>query len=281
MEVEVEPGRGRWVIAVTLTLVLIGGCGARSAVPRSIPDAGTAPMTSVVLDTSDPVTARYGYTDVDAGPDQVASLTGSQKALVWLGGYSNATCAMNWSDDLVRQEFAEYGLAGSGRVAGYFLADEPNTDGNCPTASAHLRSRSELVRSLDPDKAHFTFADIDDPGQFSAFRDSVGVIGTDPYPCRVNSPCDWSQIPRYIAGLRSAHIAHYMGVLQLFSGDGWRWPTGAELRHMISQWQNSDWCGEITFAWSYENSQLADHPDLLDVLRQLNTRPQTPPHACQ
>jgi hypothetical protein len=229
-----------------------------------------------ILDTADPTTGGYGFTLVDASPSTVAHVDAPQRALVWLGGYDNRTCRWGADDSQVRRWVAEDTLAGSPRVAGYLLADEPNTARTCPGAPADLRSRSDLLRSLDPDPAHPTYATIDDPTQFAAFRDSVDIIATDPYPCRRGAACDWSLIPERIAALRAGGVTRYVGVLQLFADDQYRWPTAAELATMIGQWQHSDWKGELTFSWSYAGGRLLDHPDLLDVLRRLNTAPLAP-----
>ncbi|WP_163505810.1 hypothetical protein [Fodinicola acaciae] len=223
---------------------------------------------AAIIDTVDPATKRYGYTFVDATPSQLSAVSTGQRALVWLGGYDDSRCAWNWTDTQLRTTFAN--LPKDARVAGYFVADEPNSDGHCPAAARQVQTRSALVRALDPDRTHFTLVNVDDPTQFGAFRDSTDVLSTDPYPCHVGKPCDWSQIPDYVNRLRAAGVKRYMGMLQAFSGGDWRWPTAAELTRMIAQWQRSDWIGELTFSWSYAGGSLRDHPDLLAVLGRLN-----------
>ncbi|NIH80849.1 hypothetical protein [Amycolatopsis viridis] len=195
---------------------------------------------------------------------------------MWLGGYNNQTCTWSWSDAQIAALFDEFRLAGSPRTGAYFLADEPNTAGTCPSAAADVRARARLVRTLDPDPSHFTLANIDDPAQFHAFAGAVDVIATDPYPCRSGQACDWSLIPAYIAALRAAGVHRYLALLQAFGAGKWRWPTAAELEHMIAQWQKSDWGGQITFAWSYGGGRLTDHPELLSVLQRLNADPHFP-----
>jgi hypothetical protein len=116
---------------------------------------------------------------------------------------------------------------------------------------------------------------VTEPGNFAAFAHATEVMGADPYPCLRGRPCDWAQIPAYIAALRAAHVSRYWGLLQAFSCCQWRYPTPAELTRMIRQWQQSGWQGEQTFAWSYSGSSLAARPRLLAVLRRLNSgRPQ-------
>lgn len=253
-------------------LVLLAGCvpGVAAGTPRPGSGASRTQFPSIIVDSHDRAALREGFTVLDATPSQLADVPAGARVLVWLGGYDNSSCSWAASDAQLIAWFAQYGVAKDDRVAGYFLADEPNTDGHCPGAPRMVRARSALVRSLDPDTRHFTLANIDDPHQFAAFRGTADVLATDPYPCRVHAACDWSQIPSYIARLKAAGVTRYMGFLQAFAGQSWRWPTPAELRRMIDQWRHSDWCGAITFAWAYQGEALSDHPDLLDVLRAFN-----------
>lgn len=270
--VSASPARRATLVVTVLVLVgILAGCGTGAAEP----DPRSAFLAGI-MDTADPVTLQYGFTIVDATPSTLDQVGPHQRALVWLGGYDNRLCRPNVDEADIRAWFATDALARSPKVAGYLLADEPNTARTCPTAPMDLRQRSALVRSLDRDLTHPTYATIDDAGQFRAFRDSVDVIVTDPYPCRQHAVCDWSLIPRRIAALRAAGVTRYVGMLQLFADDQWRWPTPAELTMMITQWQHSDWEGELTFSWSYAGGRLVDHPELLDVLRRLNTAPRAP-----
>jgi hypothetical protein len=232
------------------------------------------------VDAHNSAAARDGFTVLDATPSQLSDVPSGARVLLWLGGYDNSSCAWGADDSQVRAWFAHYGIAKDNRIVGYFLADEPNTDHHCPGAPRQLQLRAGLVRSLDPDARRYTLANIDDPDQFAAFKGTVDVVATDPYPCRVDAACDWSQIPSYIARLEAAGITRYMGFLQAFTGHSWRWPTAAELRRMIGQWRRSGWCGAITFAWAYQGHSLSDHPELLDVLRSFNAHLPVRSTAC-
>jgi hypothetical protein len=159
-------------------------------------------------------------------------------------------------------------------VAGYYIADEaddglPRYGGRCPHVAAQIAARNALVHRLAP--GTFTYEIVTEPGNFAAFAKLTDVLGADPYPCKVGHPCDLTMIPRYIAALRAAHVVRYWGVLQAFSYEDWRYPTAAELREMISQWERSGWEGEQTYAWSFMGQSLTQHPDLLSVLRSLNS----------
>ncbi|NUR40867.1 MAG: hypothetical protein HOV73_12360 [Streptomyces sp.] len=262
------------VALVAAGLLLVGSCA-----PERAPSARTsyAPVPgdflSVALNTTDPATRRYGYSLADVTPDGVASVVAGQRALVWLGGYDKKRCRWNWTDAEVGRRFARYGLADAPRIAGYFIADEPNTDLNCPGAAADVRARAALVRSLDPDRRRFTVVNVDRPDHFAAFRGVTDVMSVNVYPCLVGEPCDWTKIPRTLESLRKAGVTRYMGMIQAFSFEQWRWPTAEELTGMIAQWQRSDWLGQLTFSWKYKGGELTDHPELLRVLKRLNDAP--------
>jgi hypothetical protein len=218
-------------------------------------------------------TEAYGYNLVDVNPYRslIDALPRGQRALVWIGPYDPATCAFDVSDAEVRSMLAL--LAGDPKVAGYYIADEaddalPAYGGKCQHVVAQVTARSKLVHSLAP--GPFTYEVVTEPGNFAAFAKATDVLGADPYPCLVDRPCDMTMIPRYIAALRAAKVAHYWGVLQAFSSRIWRYPTPAELQAMIQQWQQSSWQGEQTYAWSYNGHSLKQHPGLLAVLRALN-----------
>lgn len=227
-----------------------------------------------MTDTSDgQQTAPYGYNLVDVGPYRsiIDALPAGQRALVWIGDYDKATCSFERSDANVRKALA--GLAGDPKVAGYYIADEPDDalpayGGRCPDVAAQVTARSRLVHALAP--GAFTYEVVTEPGNFAAFAKATDVLGADPYPCRTGRPCDWTMIPRYIAALTAAHVARYWGVLQAFSQPPWRYPTPAELQKMIKQWQLSRWAGEQTFAWDFGGHSLASKPGLLSVLGALN-----------
>ncbi len=265
-------------LALVLAIAaLAGGCG-----PPLAPAAARAPSHALLqyrymTDTPDGRRTRsYGYNLVDLGPYRglIDALPAGQRALVWLGGYSKATCSFAMSDGQASRALA--GLAGDPKVAGYYLADEaddarPAFGGRCLDVAAQVTARSRLVHRLAP--GTFTYEVVAEAASFPGFAHATDVLGTDPYPCRSGRRCDWTEIPRYIAALRAAHVARYWGVLQAFSGGGWRYPTPAELLTMIRQWERSGWQGEQTFAWDFAGHQLTQQPALLAILRELNTAP--------
>ena len=144
------------------------------------------------------------------------------------------------SDADLRKALA--GLARDRKVAGYYLADEaddalPGYGGHCPDVVAQITQRSRLVHRLAP--GAFTYEVVTEPGNFAAFAHATDVMGADPYPCLRGRPCNWGEIPAYIAALDAAHVPRYWASLQAFGGGKWRTPTAAELARMIGQWEHS------------------------------------------
>lgn len=249
-----------------------GDPGSRPAAPP--PPAAAPPRYRYLTDLSDGAQARrYGFNLVDLGPYRslIDALPQGERALVWLGGYSPDNCRFVTPDATIHQQLSA--LAGDPKVAGYYLADEaddalPRYGGHCPDVAAQIAARNRLVHQLAP--GPFTYEVVTEPGNFAAFARATDVMGTDPYPCLVGRPCDWSQIPRYIAALDAAHVARYWGLLQAFSYEKWRTPTRTELARMISQWQHSRWQGVQVFSWEYQGWSLSSHPNLLAELSLLN-----------
>ena len=262
--------------AVALAVAtLVAGCSATAGSAPERPVPGVAPLLyRYITDLSDAAQAiHYGFNLVDLGPYRsvIDALPAGERALVWLGGYSDATCAFVTPDGQARREVSA--LAGDQKVAGYYIADEaddalPAYGGHCPRVAAQVAARSRLVRGRAP--GAFTYEVVTEPDNFAAFARATDVLGADPYPCMTGRGCDWSQIPRYVAALDAAGVPRYWGVLQAFGYRTWRPPTPGELARMIAQWQRSRWQGEQVFAWTYEGWSLAGHPGLLGKLRTLN-----------
>jgi len=263
------------LVAITLAAAALAtACSGAAPVSGSAGSISTPLSYRYMTDLPDGTVDRdYGYNLVDLGPYRatIDALPAGQRALVWIGNYALADCAFDMSDASVRRVIA--GLAGDPKVAGYYLADEaddalPGYGGHCPDVVAQISQRSRLVHQLAP--GAFTYEVVTEPGNFAAFAHATDVMGADPYPCLRGRPCDWAEIPAYIAALNAAHVPRYWAVLQAFGYGKWRAPTAAELAHMIRQWQHSRWQGEQTFAWSYLDWSLASHPALLAVLKSMN-----------
>jgi hypothetical protein len=268
-------GRAALVAIAVLTVALASACTGAGPTAANGSDAIVTHLTyRYMTDLGNGAVDRdYGYNLVDLGPYRatIDALPAGERALVWIGNYSLARCAFDMSDASVRHALST--LAGDPKVAGYYLADEaddalPAYGGHCPHVVTQITQRSRLVHQLAP--GTFTYEVVTEPGNFAAFAHATDVMGADPYPCLRGRPCDWAEIPAYIAALNAAHVPRYWGLLQAFSYGKWRAPTAAELARMIGQWEQSRWQGEQTFSWNYLGWSLASHPGLLVVLKSLN-----------
>jgi PKD repeat protein len=234
----------------------------------------TAPVTvlgfpSFVINGHDAATAAAGaWNLLDVGTSTVGNVpVGSGVAgIVWLGDLDNSTCTFALDDASVTSTVAAH--RGDARVFAYYIADEPDAS-TCANAPALLQARTALVHAADP--AARTFSVFSEPATFASFVPTVDIPATDPYPCKPSQPCDTTMIPAYAAAMRATGATKWWGVLQGFGSGSWRWPTGAEMHAMIRQWCGAGWSGAATFAWTWNGEQLADHPDVLQQIRTLDT----------
>ena len=242
-----------------------------TATPQPAPTA-TAPPLRYVYDT-DSASAPYGFNLMDVSSKAAADATPSgTKGLIWIGNYDNSTCQFAVTDAQVQSDLA--GAAGDAKIAGYFIADEPDPAA-CRNAPQQLAARSQLVHKTDADPSHFTFMVMDSNSgsaslsQVPVWKGVTDYVGLDPYPCYQNRPCNFAWIDQIISAANAAGL-NYWGVVQAFNDSTWRWPTADELTHMINQWAASSWKGFAVFAWTWDGFNLSDHPDLLSVLQSFN-----------
>ena len=261
-------------------LVLPCGCTLKFTTapspPGGTPPGGTptgvAPPLRYIYDDNS-ASAGYGFNLMDVGGKAGSDATPSgTRGLIWLGNYDNSTCQFQVSDAQVQSDLA--GAAGDSKIAGYFLADEPDPSA-CPNAPAQIAARSQLVHKADTDPSHFTFMVMDSNSgsaslnQVPLWEGVTDYVGLDPYPCYQNHPCTFSWIDQIISAANSAGL-NYWGVVQAFDDSTWRWPTADELTHMLNQWAASNETGYGVFAWTWSANNLTSQPSLLSVLQKFN-----------
>ncbi|MEV5575684.1 hypothetical protein AB0L06_37080 [Spirillospora sp. NPDC052269] len=281
--------------AIAATAALAGGVfgylvhpssgSAASAVPVAAPrhTSGTLHV-ALNMPASDRTRASaLGFTLFDVGPDEVGSLPGDGRALVWVG---NTTCGG------FDQSASDFGstvqrLAHDPRVYGWYLSDEPNP-AECPGIVGQIRKRADLIHRYAPGQK--AFASLTDwtmtPLKPSATH--LDLIGLDPYPCRSDaSDCDPKAIGRMVAQADRAGFARAMmvPVVQTF-GQGcsageknWKLPTSAQLTTILRQWDAlvPRPAFDISYSWGHQSDwacpTLADSPGLQQVMKLHNTRP--------
>jgi hypothetical protein len=195
--------------------------------------------------------SAIGFNAIDSGPykDQMDALAArGLKGFVWLGGYSNTTCAFNQSDDWVRSHVAA--VAGNPGVGGYFIDDEPDPV-SCPNVAQQIKARSDLVKSIDPGPPTFMVDYKVD--RFSLWAGKTDVLGLDHYPCSIKNGCDYSKIDAEAAEADRLGI-RYWGVIQAH-GDAWyKVPTPDELHQQFVHWRATQMEGYLVFAWHFPDN---------------------------
>lgn len=272
---------GRLLALITVVL-LASALVSQAVVPgETSPDPftkRTAPPLRYIYgsDSAVATVASYGWNLIDVGSKWAADqLRAGTRGLVWVGDYDNSACSWEVSDAALRQKVSA--AIGDAKVFGYFFSDEPNPY-VCPNAPAQHRTRTELIHSIDPKKATVVVLDSngfkgratrDALDQLPRWKGTADYLGLDPYPCYQGSACDFSWIDRTIQAANAAGL-DYWGVVQAFDDSSWRWPTPAELSHMVGQWGASRETGYMTFAWTWSGNSLGSKLSLLDVLRNFN-----------
>lgn len=207
--------------------------------------------------------AAIGFNVIDSDPNrtELDTLAARQlKGLVWLGGYSNDTCAFNNDDEWVRAHVRA--VAGHRAIAAYYIDDEPDA-ARCPSAPAQMRDRSRLVKSIDPRPP--TLLVSYKLEQFPLFAGTVDIIGLDHYPCSIKDGCDFTRIDKAAAAADRAGI-RYWGVIQAFGDSYYKLPTPDELAQQFAHWRTTRMEGYLVFSWhwppGHKSLWLANHPEL-------------------
>jgi hypothetical protein len=248
------------------------------ATASSTATSGTPPLRYIYdSDAAAKDAIANGWNLIDVGSQWSADhLPPGARGLVWVGDYDNGSCTWQVSDSDLKSTVTA--ARNDARVFGFFISDEPNPI-SCPNAPAQHKARSALIHSIAPGTKTVIVLDSngfkgqatrDALDQLPSWKGAADYIGLDPYPCYQGSPCDFSWIDRTIAAANAAGL-NYWGVIQAFDDSDWRWPTPAELTHMLKQWSASRESGSMTFAWTWSGHTLTDQPRLLALLRQFNT----------
>lgn len=215
--------------------------------------------------------AAIGFNVIDSDPNRMeldALAARHLKGLVWLGGYSNSRCAFNRPDSWIRARARA--IAGHGAIAAYYVADEPDA-ARCPTAPAQIRSRSQLVKSIDPRPPTLIVSYKVD--QFPVLAGTADVIGIDHYPCSIKDGCDFTRIDTAAAAADRLGI-RYWGIIQAYGDSYYKLPTPDELRQQFAHWRATRMEGYVVFAWRWPRDDrslwLANHPELQRLLSREN-----------
>lgn len=147
------------------------------------------------------------------------------------------------SDDLISRYAAA--LASNPGVAGYYVQDEPSTSLQSETFHQY-----QLIRKNDP--AGFTLGVLNVPAAFSQWRDTVDVLGVDPYPLWKSQGNDLAEVADWTSeAVTAVHGARPVWtVIQFYQAtSGSAWPTRQQLYDM--SWMAITAGAQGLFYWSY------------------------------
>jgi hypothetical protein len=211
---------------------------------------------------SEPAKAGFNLADISS-PSQLQMLPHGVAGVLWLGNGFNDECSWRLDDAAVVR--AVEATRDHPNFSGiYYIADEPHP-GTCPDAPRRLAQRTNLIHNHDP--AGITFAIVlnpaRDPTEFSALRNSVDLIGVDPYPCTFaneKTGCDLPHMRERIEQAIHAGIPvdRIVPVFQVFGQSCtdrppgyYRLPKADELKAMLSVWDELSPIGTRPFDMAY------------------------------
>lgn len=160
-------------------------------------------------------------------------------------------------------------------VVGYYVQDEPAI-----TAQPQTFHQYGLIKAADP--SGFTLAVTDQPTRVGLWRDTVDVLGVDPYPIiepsnnNLAEVADWTR-----SAYQAVHGARPVWtVIQFFQGDlESAWPTEQQLHDM--SWMAIDEGATGLFYWEYglrglyEVKDPVEHAalyqELIDVTKEIKS----------
>jgi hypothetical protein len=218
-----------------------------------------------------------------AGLDNAAA--NGLKALAWVGDYNTSTCQWDQSDSQVTSEVTA--IKNHSALLGYYVADEPEqASASCTSMYSQIAARSALIRSIDPNTAHFTIQVISNQGtnlkcyDYEPFMGTTDVLMLDIYPFRQDAsyvPCvsdpthPLTDISNAInawntqaADYKSKHpgwTPRYYAMIQDFQDTIWRRPTVTELQQQWAAWQGSGIEGVWYFSWDWQGNSLDGFTD--------------------
>lgn len=270
----------RLLLTPVVALLVSLGLSAAAAPPDGTATRQPAPTTAnhFVTNLSGAVAGprRTGFTIFDTGDSlrAVRALPRGVKALVWLGQKCPTPAGKSFRRTVRR-------LAGSHRVFGYYLSDEPHI-ADCPKGPAALATRSAFVHKVSrgQQKSFIVLSDDEDYRPFRPAITGVSMVGLDPYPCSVAHPsCEIRQINQAVrrATARGVPLQRIVPVYQAFGQQRtdshyYNLPTPTKERAMIARWASlvPHPKMDYTYGWGHQgsaNPTLSDSAGLKRVFR--------------
>lgn len=200
--------------------------------------------------------ARVGFNAVSDGGVQEYGRAQARAGLdgsVWLDAYNNRTCRRLMSDAQLEAAVGANVRAGLSGLY-YEVGDEPTAYG-CKAERAY-REMTAAIHRADPSARTWTADDqFNDPNirHWPAgipMAGALDLLAFDVYPCYAHRRCSFHMIRDAVAHIHAARLRQpWWFILQDFGGDGWRWPTAAELEQEYDDWQGAGASGYFVYAW--------------------------------
>jgi hypothetical protein len=241
-------------LAALLLAVAPAATAAADTTPVAAADAPlagtTLHYTNNVGYSAKPKGVGFNLWDIGPYPEDVAALPAGHKALIWVGG-DNSTCTSEYTDSEFNALVDD--LAGSDKVFGWYLWDEPDLDA-CPTLIDLIKRRAAAIRTRTGGRQLSFVASGGGDGEaappaLAPARSGVDLIGLDPYPCRIGEACEYSLIDQAVRQT-IANGTPASAIVPVFQAFGqtcssiptdhrkWRMPTGAELDQIFARWDS-------------------------------------------
>jgi hypothetical protein len=220
-------------------------------------------------------------------PSQLDLLPEGVLGLVWVGSCDGV-------DDGFTRLVASF--AGSPRVFGYYLIDDPDPTGRYARrcTAEHLRQEADWIHSSAPGVRTFIMLMNLGPSRHPLFAKEyrpeethVDLFGVGPYPCRSESSgCNLEMISRYVAAAEAAGIPRWRMVpaYQTFGGGTWRddgggvyqLPDAASMQRLLERWDQllADPVFDYAYSWGVQRGDqaLENAPDLRRLMLDHNAR---------
>ena len=275
-------GRLALLVASALVLSLVPGSiqeasGASVELVRGVYGRDSSPNGTSLLSDA-------GFNTVTVGPS-VAELDQLQaagmKGVVWLGSYNRGAqegeCQFERDDAWIRNTIPA--IAGHPAIAAYQVTDEPNKQ-TCPNSPAHMKARSDLIKSLDSSKPTYLVVSTWDGVEgypYQYFAGKADIMGLDVYPCTYDHGCRFSKIDEAITEASNDGVTRYWAIIQDFSDSWYRSPTAAELQTQFDYWGESGMEGYFVYHWNVGDVEdKADHVSVLAAVNLVVPVPPTP-----
>ncbi|MBZ9659794.1 hypothetical protein LB523_12130 [Mesorhizobium sp. ESP-6-4] len=236
---------------------------------------------------ADLLKAGFNLADVSS-VDRLNLLPDGMKGLVWVGTNVGATATFQ---SFVRQ------FVGNPKLFGFRLGDEPDITGKYKTRTdpAALMAESDFIHATIPGAK--TFVTLMDMGPYGApdysntynyANTHIDLFGIDPYPVRP-SVYDVNYIDKAVdAAVKSGiELVRIVPVFQAFgggswtsnTGDGYKFPSIAQMTEMFQRWDRKVPNAQFDFAyvWEVKNGHTciggtsAAELAMRDIYRQHNT----------